>query len=89
MRDDVNPNEERADWAAEAVDAFAMATRLDASVDGIETVLGDLLCNLRHFCDRHGLDFAALSAHGKWHYDQEIVEDGPKAKRLRKAKVGR
>lgn len=41
-------NGERAEWAAAAVAAFETVTRGD-----IQNTLGDLLCDLHHFADRH------------------------------------
>lgn len=48
----------------------------EAAVD-----VADLLCNLRHFCDRAGVDFdAALTRAGEY-YEQNVDEAGRPAKR--------
>ena len=46
-------NNERADFAAKAVEAFRRATRTDEP-----EVIRDLLVNLAHLCDRKGIDLA-------------------------------
>ena len=54
-------NEDRADWALTALNAFAAETGQTADIGGgdddIASVIGDLLCDLGHLCDRHGIDF--------------------------------
>lgn len=46
-------NDRRAGWAGEALDKFVEATRSE-SLD----VLADLLCDLKHWCDRNGMSFS-------------------------------
>lgn len=82
-----NRNEERADWAEEAVEAFAGATRMEG--EDRETQVHDLLTDLRHLCDRWGLKFEKLNDKAEFHYEAEIFEDGPKARRIRARKTGR
>jgi hypothetical protein len=41
-------NGDRADWADAAIDAFVETTQTES-----EDALADLLCNLRHWIDRH------------------------------------
>lgn len=48
-------NDERAGWAAVALQAF-----LSVCPDDEDAALADLLCNLRHWADRAGLDFEAV-----------------------------
>jgi hypothetical protein len=50
-------NDERAEWAQVALNAFAKETRMDTAGEDDATVLGDLLTNLMHWCDRNGVDF--------------------------------
>lgn len=50
-------NENRADWAATALDMFQMTTSTDD-----EDKLSDLLCDLRHWADRH-------PEFGTWEYN--------------------
>ena len=44
-------NDERADWAASALEAFQSVTGTEP-----ETALTDLLCDLMHWCDRNVLE---------------------------------
>jgi hypothetical protein len=76
-------NERRADWAQAAVDAFAETTRMDEAGEPRRTQVMDLLADLRHLCDRWGLDFDKLSQEGLDHYRAEIAEDGPKCRRAK------
>ncbi|MCA8270381.1 hypothetical protein [Burkholderia vietnamiensis] len=46
-------NRERATFAREALEAFRRACRCDE-----EDAVKDLLCNLMHWCDRNGVEFA-------------------------------
>ena len=66
-------NDERAKWAAQAIEAFELATCVDR-----EDALSDLLADLMHWADRNGLDFSAEIARGRMHYEAETeAEDGP------------
>lgn len=54
----------------------------DLSAPGVAALLPhqavkDLLCDLRHLCDRIGVDFALASASGYGEYDQERRNDEP------------
>lgn len=64
-------NEERAGWAAIAVQAF-----MDKTGSELEYAVGDLLCDLRHFCDYHGIDFDDENANGRGHYEAETDPTG-------------
>jgi hypothetical protein len=64
-------NHRRAATARVGILAFARATGLSVENDGLETVVGDLLCNIRHFCDEKNLDFDALLDHADGHYCAE------------------
>lgn len=67
-------NETRAQWAAEALKAFRRETgqSLD-DPESREEVLGDILCDLRHWCDHQEppVDFKRASWRGKSHYRAE------------------
>lgn len=63
-------NEDRANWALAALEAFEGETRTDR-----ECALSDLLADLRHLADRAGEDWDALLAHADMHYREEIEED--------------
>ena len=53
------------------------ATAVEAYCDNMEEpdqLAADLLADLRHFCDLHGLDFAALDRRGRAAYLEELEE---------------
>ncbi len=75
-------NQDRAGWAEAGVEAFAKLTMPEE--EPIVLKLTDLLCNLRHLCDREALDFDDLMRVADFHYESEIEEQGllnPKARR--------
>lgn len=82
-----NMNEERADWAEEALETFCDTTGVRPENDGLDTCIADLLCDLMHLCDRYGLDFDYLADHGRGHWREETSEKesdgdlGPPCKR--------
>lgn len=52
-RDTLTPdNEKRSNWAGNALKGFA----LESGVDELKFTVADLLADLGHFCDRHGVD---------------------------------
>ncbi|ANJ76534.1 hypothetical protein PQH03_28370 [Ralstonia insidiosa] len=59
-------NDERAMWARQALDAFQRATNCEQ-----ESVVGDLLCDLMHHCDRTGVDFLSEMGRAVRHYEDE------------------
>jgi hypothetical protein len=54
-----HPNAIRADRAAQALAYYRVAALREPGAS-VETVLSDLLSDLRHFCDRRNLDLAQL-----------------------------
>jgi hypothetical protein len=66
--DPENMNDQRAAWAAAALQAFRYITGTDE-----EDALGDLLCDLMHWCDRSGHDFNAALSRAGAHYEAETV----------------
>jgi hypothetical protein len=64
-------NDERADWAGEALAAFARVTRMDSAGEDAATILSDLLGDLLHWCDRHDLDFEEQLERARGHYAAE------------------
>ena len=53
------------------------ATAVEAYRDNMEEpdqLAADLLADLRHFCDLHGLHFEEMNARGQWAYLNEIEE---------------
>ena len=65
-----NDNNQRAAFAGEAVKAYAKRTGMLTGEDP-ETVVSDLLNDMRHLCDALGLDFEALAANDM-HYHAEL-----------------
>jgi hypothetical protein len=59
-------NNDRAKWAEAAIKEFERETGTDRE-DG----LADLLCDLMHWADRNGFDFAAEMNQAAYHYDAE------------------
>jgi hypothetical protein len=59
-------NATRASWANIAIRAFQAAT---GTAD--ESVLGDLLANVMHWCDRNQQDFDIALERARWHYEAE------------------
>lgn len=68
----VTQNERRADRAMHAIEAGSDCEFRESGVTGIETDGRDLLANLRHLCDRWGLDYGAIDdrAHTTYLGDQ-------------------
>lgn len=64
-------NNQRAEWAGEALRKFQRDTSCD---EDDETVLGDLLCDLMHWCDREKVDFHVALRRGQDHYREETTE---------------
>jgi hypothetical protein len=62
-------NDARAEWADEAIKTFIARTGTD-----LEDSLGDLLCDLLHWSDRHNFDFDAALDRARFHYDAETGE---------------
>lgn len=62
-------NEDRAERA------FNQVTRYSGDND-IETDVQDILVDLRHLCDREGIDFHRKLDMSYTHYSEELAEDG-------------
>ena len=75
-------NADRARWGASAIANFASVTgrKVDLRVDP-ETLLGDLLADLMHWCDGQGaseqfaepMDFESALEQARSHYSEERV----------------
>ena len=63
-------NDDRAQWAQAALDAFMHKTGSDR-----EDATCDLLANLRHWCDRNGFDWGNELDRAMRHYTQETKQD--------------
>jgi hypothetical protein len=73
-----NLNDDRAEWAAAALDTFR--ERCYQLPEEPITVLGDLLCDLMHWCDRNEVSFAEALENAQGNYadeTRELDEDQP------------
>jgi hypothetical protein len=68
-------NDERALWAGHAISAFARLTGMDRANEDNATILGDLLGDILHWCDRNGVDFATALHNARDHYAEETRAD--------------
>jgi hypothetical protein len=59
-------NDARAEWADEAIQTFIARTGTD-----LEDSLGDLLCDILHWCDRNNFDFEIALDRAQDHYKEE------------------
>jgi hypothetical protein len=66
-------NADRAAWALIALQAFSdeCGPPLDNEGDR-DAAIGDLLCDLMHYCNQHGIDFDDRLKSGKFHFEYEI-----------------
>jgi len=63
-------NDDRAAWAGDAIDAFARTTGVDDPDDAVS----DLIADLRHWCDRNGVEFEEAVRRAAHHYETETSE---------------
>lgn len=68
-------NDDRAEWAEHAIDAFGERTRMNTAGEDRETMLGDLLTNLMHWCDRNDVDWDMKLLGATVNYDGETSGD--------------
>lgn len=74
-------NNDRASFAATALQAYFSETRFNAATYGdegsseMDEAFGDLLCDLRHLAERAGLDWAVLNNRGELTYLEEQAEE--------------
>jgi hypothetical protein len=61
-------NDDRAEWAEVAIEAFEGKTGTDR-----EDAVCDLLADLMHFCDRNGFEFAVELGRAETHYEAETL----------------
>ena len=65
-------NADRAEWARDAVRAFAELTRIED--EEMATQISDLVCNLRHLCDEESVDFEQVLSAANSNYAEECWE---------------
>jgi hypothetical protein len=69
-------NEQRAGWAAHALLQYATGKEGGEELyDDPETVLTDLLSDLRHYAGRETIDFKTCLDRAEMHYDAEVEEE--------------
>lgn len=66
-------NDDRAEYAHAALEAFQERTRTNDE-DG-DTILRDLLTDLRHWADREGVDFDRELSASLDHFNEEKAEE--------------
>lgn len=67
-------NDVRAEWADQAMRRFAEQTNQDMEFEA-DDILGDLLCDLMHWCDRNGVRFESYLNRAESHYEEETQEE--------------
>ena len=73
-------NADRVLWGELALSSFASESgQTDDLTTDPETVLGDLLADLMHFCDARGTDFDSALERGRNHHRAEIEEEAQAA----------
>jgi hypothetical protein len=68
-------NNDRAAWAELAIDALGAATNMVTAGESRETMLGDLLADLMHWCDRNGVDFNFKLEGARMNYEEETRDE--------------
>lgn len=69
-------NEERARKAGRAVEHYAnKAYTRGMDAEEPDTILTDLLCDLRHWCARNGADFDGAVENSQGHFDEEQADE--------------
>jgi hypothetical protein len=63
-------NDRRSAWAGEAITVFMRATGSD-----LEDAVSDLIADIRHWCDRHGIPFEVELDRARFHYEAETLAD--------------
>jgi hypothetical protein len=68
-------NAQRGEWAREVLDKFARRTwgapLTEQHPENLEYILCDLLCDLMHYADGAGIDFATAYERSAGHHDHE------------------
>lgn len=64
-------NDDRASWAHAALKEFASITGMDTAGEDDETIFGDLLADMMHWCDRNSVSFEAMLERARSNYEAE------------------
>jgi hypothetical protein len=67
-------NEDRAEWAAVACQAFAEITGLDMEEE-LPEIIGDLIADLMHLANQQGMCPEGRLENARMHYEAEIEEE--------------
>lgn len=69
-------NEKRAERAFRAVQKYISYDEGSAyAQEEMETILGDMLCDLQHFAVEQGVDFERVVLNGQSHFEAEFAEE--------------
>lgn len=69
-------NQQRADWAEYAVNEFGKKVSLNGEpYDPVEDMMGDLLCNMMHWCRINGHDFEQMLRVARGNFEAEVEEE--------------
>lgn len=78
--DEGTTNDERASWAEVALLAYGQRTGTVVRTVGDDEapflIIGDLLADLAHWCDRHDVDLQAAIQYATGHYRTETQSQG-------------
>jgi hypothetical protein len=78
--DEGTTNEERASWAEVALLGYGQRTGTVGETVGDDEdpflIIGDLLADLAHWCDRHDVDLQAALQYATGHYRTETRSEG-------------
>ena len=78
--DEGTTNDERASWAEVGLQAYGQHTGTVGNAVGDDEdpflIIGDLLADLAHWCDRHRVDFQAAIRYAARHYQKETGAEG-------------
>ncbi len=66
-------NEERAEAARKTLNYFGEVVPMGD--DEIETLAGDLLCNIFHLCDELDIDHDRVIDMATYHYESEVAKE--------------
>lgn len=71
-------NTDRADWAHASLMHFAESVGMvdeDGLTEEMDTVIGDFLCDLRHYCQQSEINLAELWEGSEQTYIEELQEE--------------
>jgi len=69
-------NSQRAEAAYRALHTFAQREGMSTHTNDMETVVGDFLASLAHYCDEMGISLQERLSNARMHYDAETRARG-------------